>query len=145
MALFDVVRKQLAIRKARKRARENPSPSTLAELAQTYFDREQPQQAFRSLQHAVNLYPDSQLLRDLAAHLRRSDFERQVRMLGQLVEESPEDLFKINEFHFRLRCKLIDHRNSAVGTFSETFSIFISVVSTIIASSAALSGPTSRL
>ncbi len=91
VALFDVVRKQLAIRKARKRARENPSPSTLAELAQTYFDREQPQQAFRSLQHAVNLYPDSELLRDLAAHLRRSDFERQVRMLGQLVEESPED------------------------------------------------------
>ena len=91
MALFDVVRKQLAVRKARKRARENPSPTTLAELAQTLFDRGYPLEAFRSLEHASTLYPDADLLRNLMAHLRRADFERQVRLLLQMVEEHPED------------------------------------------------------
>jgi len=91
VALFDVVRRQLAVRKARKRAHENPSPSTMAELAQTYFDQGHPQEAFRTLEHAGNLFPDSQLLHDLAAHLRRSEFERQVRLLRELVEDNPED------------------------------------------------------
>jgi len=91
VALFDVVRRQLAVRKARKRAHENPSPSTMAELAQTYFDHGHPQEAFRALEHGSNLFPDSQLLQDLAAHLRRSDFERQVRLLQELVGDDPED------------------------------------------------------
>ena len=91
MALFDTVRRQLALRKARRRARENPSPSALTNLAQTYFDLGHPQEAFRTLEHATNLFPDSELLRNLTAHLRRADFERQVRLLCRLVEETPED------------------------------------------------------
>lgn len=91
MALFDTVRRQLVLRRARKRARENPSPSTLADLAQTYFDLGHPEEAFRTLEHALNLFPDSDLLRNLTAHLRRADFERQVRLLRRLVAENPED------------------------------------------------------
>jgi len=91
MALFSVVRKQLLLRRLRRRAHDKPSPSTMAELAETYFNQNYPEEAFRTLERAMAMYPDSDLLRNLSAHLRRAEFERQVRVLQRLVEENPND------------------------------------------------------
>jgi tetratricopeptide (TPR) repeat protein len=91
MALFSVVRKQLLLRRLRRRAHDTPSPSTMAELAETYFNQNYPEEAFHTLERAMAMYPDADLLRNLAAHLRRAEFERQVRVLQHLVEEDPDD------------------------------------------------------
>jgi tetratricopeptide (TPR) repeat protein len=89
MALFNVVRKQL--RRLRKRAHEKPSPTTMAELAETCFKFGLPEETFRTLERAVAMYPDSEFLRNLTAHLHRAEFERQVRVLQRLVAEKPND------------------------------------------------------
>jgi thioredoxin-like negative regulator of GroEL/predicted regulator of Ras-like GTPase activity (Roadblock/LC7/MglB family) len=89
MALFNVVGKQL--RRLRKRAHEQPSPTTMAELAETCFKLGLPEEAFRTLERGMAMYPDSELLHNLAAHLRRAEFERQARVLQRLVGENPND------------------------------------------------------
>jgi len=63
----------------------------MAELAETYFDLGYLEDAFRTLERAMAMYPNSELLHSLATHLRRTEFERQVRVLQHLVEENPND------------------------------------------------------
>jgi tetratricopeptide (TPR) repeat protein len=78
----------------------------MAELAETYFKQGQADEAFRTLERAMAMYPDSDLLRNLAAHLRRVEFERQIRVLQRLVEERPNDPtahLALAEIYFAMR------------------------------------------
>jgi len=92
VALFEAMRRQLAVRKARRRAERDPSPTALADLAEVYFELGMRDQAFQSLEGALKRFPDSQLLRSLSAHFHRADFGRQVRSLREQIEVTPEDV-----------------------------------------------------
>jgi tetratricopeptide (TPR) repeat protein len=106
MALFGVVRKRLLLRRLRNRAHDNPSPTAMAELAETYFNLGYAEDAFRTLERGMAMYPKSDFLHSLAAHLRRTEFERQVRVLQRLVEERPNDpnaYLALAEIYFAVR------------------------------------------
>jgi tetratricopeptide (TPR) repeat protein len=78
----------------------------MAELAETYFKQGQADEAFRTLERAMAMYPDSDFLRNLTAHLRRVEFERQIRVLQRLVEERPNDPtahLALAEIYFAMR------------------------------------------